>query len=167
MHLSKHWAWVGVLGVAVFAGGLWAGATRWGKVAPGEGDGGANVGLFEFRETQQQAGISFHFTDATESAGVANPEGKSMQAIFCDFDNDGWPDLYVASDVGTADLLYHNRRDGTFEEVSLEAGTHDRRASMGLAVGDIWHRGWMDLFSTHWVAEDHAVRSKATARASA
>ena len=97
------------------------------------------------------------FTDATESAGVANPDGKSMQAVFCDFDNDGWPDLYVANDVGTADVLFHNRRDGTFQEVSLESGTHDRRASMGLAVGDLWHRGWLDLFATHWVAEDHAL----------
>jgi hypothetical protein len=97
------------------------------------------------------------FTDMTESAGVANPDGKSMQALFCDFDNDGWPDLYVANDVGTADVLFHNRRDGTFGEISLEAGTHDRRASMGLAAGDIWHRGWMDLFATHWVREDHAL----------
>jgi hypothetical protein len=97
------------------------------------------------------------FVDVTATAGVANPEGKSMQAIFCDFDNDTWPDLYVANDVGTADALFHNRRDGTFRDISLEAGTHDRRASMGLAVGDIWHRGWLDLFATHWVAEDHAL----------
>lgn len=96
------------------------------------------------------------FTDATEPAGVANPEGKSMQALFCDFDNDGWPDLYVANDVGTADVLFHNRH-GIFTDVSLPAGTFDRRASMGLAVGDIWHRGCMDLFTTHWVAEDHAL----------
>jgi hypothetical protein len=97
------------------------------------------------------------FADVTEAAGVANPGGKSMQALFCDFDNDGWQDLYVANDVGTADALYHNRRDGTFQDVSLEAATHDRRASMGLAVGDVWHRGWLDLFVTHWVAEDHAL----------
>jgi hypothetical protein len=95
--------------------------------------------------------------DVTASAGVADAKGKSMQALFCDFNNDGWPDLYVANDVGTADALFVNQRDGTFGEVSVEAGTHDRRASMGLAVGDIWHRGWMDLFVTHWVAEDHAL----------
>jgi hypothetical protein len=97
------------------------------------------------------------FTDVTQAAGVANPEGKSMQAVFADFNNDGWPDLYVANDVGTADVLFHNRRDGTFADVSLEAGTYDRRASMGLAVGDVWHRGWLDLFATHWVAEDHTL----------
>ena len=97
------------------------------------------------------------FTDVSESAGVANPNGKSMQALFCDFDNDGWQDLYVANDVATADRLFHNLHDGTFADVSSESGTYDVRASMGLAVGDIWHRGWMDLFATHWVAEDHAL----------
>ena len=86
-----------------------------------------------------------------------------MQAVFCDFDNDGWPDLYVANDVGTADVLYHNQQDGTFKDVSLEAGTHDRRASMGLAVGDVWHRGWLDLFATHWVSEHHALWKNRTA----
>jgi hypothetical protein len=97
------------------------------------------------------------FIDVTERAGVANAKGKTMQALFCDFDNDGWPDLYVGNDVGTADALFHNRRDGTFEDTSLIAGTFDRRASMGIAVGDVWHRGVMDLFTTHWVAEDHAL----------
>ena len=97
------------------------------------------------------------FVDVTESAGVANPKGKSMQALFCDFDNDGWPDLFVGNDVGTADVLFHNRHDGTFDNVAVIAGTFDRRATMGIAVGDIWHRGVMDLFTTHWVAEDHAL----------
>ncbi len=97
------------------------------------------------------------FTDVTDAAGVTNAKGKSMQALFCDFDNDGWPDLYVGNDVGTADVLYHNQRNGTFENVAATAGTYDRRASMGLAVGDVWHRGCMDLLTTHWVAEDHAL----------
>jgi hypothetical protein len=97
------------------------------------------------------------FDDVTAGAGVANPKGKSMQAVFCDFNNDNWPDLYVANDVGTADVLFQNRGDGTFEDVSSLAGTYDRRATMGVAIGDVWHRGWMDLFTTHWVNEDHAL----------
>jgi hypothetical protein len=97
------------------------------------------------------------FTDTTAAAGVADPKGKSMMAVFADFDNDGWPDLYVANDVSTPDALFHNRQDGTFQEISELAGTHDRRASMGLAVADTQHRGWLDLFATHWVAEDHAL----------
>jgi hypothetical protein len=80
-----------------------------------------------------------------------------MQAVFCDFNNDNWPDLYVANDVGTADALFMNRGDGSFQDVSTLAGTYDRRATMGVAVGDVWHRGWMDIFTTHWVNEDHAL----------
>ncbi len=102
------------------------------------------------------------FTDVTESAGVADARGKSMQALFCDFDNDGWPDLYVGNDVATADALFHNQHDGTFIDVAMPAGTFDLRAGMGLSVGDVWHRGWMDLFVTHWVAEDHALWKNTT-----
>ena len=97
------------------------------------------------------------FTDVTEKAGVANSAGKSMQALFCDFNNDNWPDLYIANDVGTADVMYQNNGDGTFKDISQLSGTYDRRASMGIAVGDVWHEGRMDLFTTHWVNEDHAL----------
>jgi enediyne biosynthesis protein E4 len=97
------------------------------------------------------------FTDVTESADVANTAGKSMQAIFCDFNNDGWPDIFVGNDVGTADAMYLNNQDGTFKDVSKISSTFDRRASMGMAVGDVYHHGKMDLFTTHWVNEDHAL----------
>jgi hypothetical protein len=97
------------------------------------------------------------FTDVTESADVANAAGKSMQAIFCDFNNDGWPDIFVGNDVGTADVMYLNNQDGTFKDVSKISSTFDRRASMGMAVGDVYHHGKMDLFTTHWVNEDHAL----------
>jgi hypothetical protein len=80
-----------------------------------------------------------------------------MQALFCDFNNDNWPDLYIANDVGTADAMYQNNGDGTFKDISALSGTYDRRASMGIAVGDVWHEGRMDLFTTHWVNEDHAL----------
>jgi hypothetical protein len=97
------------------------------------------------------------FTDVTESADVTNAAGKSMQAIFCDFNNDGWPDIFVGNDVGTADVMYLNNQDGTFKDVSKISSTFDRRASMGMAVGDVYHHGKMDLFTTHWVNEDHAL----------
>lgn len=97
------------------------------------------------------------FSDLTDYAGVANSKGKSMQALFCDLNNDELPDLYVCNDVGTADALYRNKGDGTFVDDSRLAGTHDRRAGMGIAVGDLWKRGSMDLFVTHWVKEDHAL----------
>ena len=104
------------------------------------------------------------FTEVTSEAGVENSKGKSMQALFCDFDNDGWGDLYVCNDVATPDALYRNNGDGTFTNVAMEAGTYDFRAGMGVAIGDVWHRGWMDLLVTHWVAEDHALWKNVSAR---
>ena len=97
------------------------------------------------------------FLNVSEQAGVADPTGKSMQAVFCDLNNDGFPDLYVANDVSTDDSLFINRGNGQFENVAGLAGVMDYRAGMGIAVADIWHRGWLDLLVTHWVAEDHAL----------
>jgi hypothetical protein len=53
--------------------------------------------------------------------------------------------------------MYLNNQDGTFKDVSKISSTFDRRASMGMAVGDVYHHGKMDLFTTHWVNEDHAL----------
>ena len=96
------------------------------------------------------------FSDVTKKAGVANSAGKSMQALFCDFNNDNWPDLYIANDVGTADAMYQNNGDGTFKDISALSGTYDRRASMGIAVGDVWHEGH------GWICLQHTGSTKIT-----
>jgi hypothetical protein len=92
------------------------------------------------------------FTEVAFQAGVADPTGKSLSASWCDFNNDGWPDLYVANDVGD-NALYLNKGDGTFNDVSHLAHVADGRSSMGLAIGDCNNDGLMDLFITHWLAE--------------
>ena len=102
------------------------------------------------------------FVDVTEAAGGANEKGKSMQAVFGDFNNDSWPDLFVGNDVGTADALFINQGDGRFEDQAGKAGVLDYRAGMGIAVADHFHRGWLDLMVTHWVAEDHAMWKNVT-----
>ena len=94
------------------------------------------------------------FTEVAIQAGVADPKGKSLSASWCDFNNDGWPDLYVANDVSD-NVLYLNRGDGTFDEVSHPAHVADYRGAMGLAVGDWDNDGDMDLFVTHWLAEEN------------
>jgi hypothetical protein len=98
------------------------------------------------------------FTDVSERAGIAKPgRGYSLTAVAADFDNDGWPDLYVAAD-STPALLYHNRHDGTFSEEALERGVAlnedgQEQAGMGIAVGDYNLNGLLDIFKTHF-AED-------------
>ncbi len=94
------------------------------------------------------------FTEVGAAAGVADPTGKSLSASWCDFNNDGWPDLYVANDVSD-NVFYLNMGDGTFNEISHIAHVADYRGAMGLAVGDWDNNGTMDLFITHWLAEQN------------
>ena len=96
------------------------------------------------------------FTDATAEAGVAATGGRSMQAVFSDFDNDNDLDLYVANDTST-NHVYRNNGDGTFADVSDESWAADFRGSMGLTVGDYDADGDIDLFMSHWVDEENAL----------
>jgi hypothetical protein len=95
------------------------------------------------------------FTDVSESSGIGKVKGRySMTATTTDFNNDGWPDIYVACD-STASTLYRNNRDGTFTDVALEAGCAynedgNAQAGMGVAVGDYNGDGLLDIFKTHF-----------------
>ena len=95
------------------------------------------------------------FTDVTEKAGIrkAGPR-NSISAVSYDFDNDGWPDIYVAVD-SEASLMFHNNRDGTFTDVGLMSGTavNDEgreQAGMGIGVADYDADGWFDIFKTNF-----------------
>ncbi len=95
------------------------------------------------------------FSDVSQSSGIAKTTGNyAMTAVAGDFDNDGWPDLYVACD-STPSLLFRNNRDGTFSEEGLIRGaalSEDgaEQAGMGVAVGDFNLDGSLDLFKTHF-----------------
>jgi tetratricopeptide (TPR) repeat protein len=96
------------------------------------------------------------FTEVAEELGVANPAGRSLGALWHDFDGDGWLDLYVANDISD-NALYLNRRGRGFADAGLAAWVADYRGAMGLAAGD-WNRdGDDDLFVTHWVAQENAL----------
>ena len=102
------------------------------------------------------------FTDVAKRAGVDDADGRSLTAVFCDFDGDGRPDLYVANDISES-KLYWNRGDGTFEDASAVTWLADYRGSMGLAVGDWDHDGDFDIFKTHWIAQENAFYNNLSA----
>jgi len=110
------------------------------------------------------------FQDVSEQSGIARPRGPAamvfvnrnwqpagsygMGAAAADFDNDGWPDIYVASDSAPS-LLYRNNHDGTFREVAVPAGcAFDEngvaQSGMGVAVGDYDGDGWLDIARTNF-----------------
>jgi hypothetical protein len=98
------------------------------------------------------------FEEIALRTGVQNAQGRSLSAAWADLDDDGWPDLYVANDVSD-NALFRNLGDGTFEDVSHQALVADYRGAMGIAVGD-WDGDLdMDLFLTHWIAQENALYS--------
>ena len=98
------------------------------------------------------------------AAGSRSPGGKGLGVVVADFDGDGWPDLYVADDV-SPNFLFHNRGDGTFEEMGGSPGPPSRswaapEAGMGVDGGDLDNNGRPDLGSP--TSTSGATRSTAT-----
>jgi hypothetical protein len=91
------------------------------------------------------------FTDVTDKAGVAN-ERWGFGVAVADYDNDGWPDIYVAN-YGR-NRLYHNNHDGTFTDVAEKAGVALGGWSTGPTWGDYDHDGLLDLFVPGYVHYD-------------
>ena len=101
------------------------------------------------------------FTDVSEKAGVADAPGYyGLTALFVDLDGDGKPDLLVAND-STPNYLYHNKGDGTFEDLSFESGYAVNgqgrpTATMGIAVGDYLNNGKLDIADSDF-SDDYDV----------
>ena len=90
------------------------------------------------------------FTDVSEKSGIGSVPGRAMGVTVGDFDNDGWPDIYVANDQMES-YLYRNNHDGTFTNVGLEQnvayGTNgDTPSAMGPIFADYDNDGALDLF---------------------
>ena len=95
------------------------------------------------------------FEDVSEKAGVSNPRKlHGMGVVWGDYDNDGWPDLYVTNDGGT-NYLFHNNRDGTFSDIGILSGTAtgahgETYGNMAADFGDFNRDGRLDLVTTRY-----------------
>jgi hypothetical protein len=95
------------------------------------------------------------FEDVSQKAGVDNAEKRlGMGVVWADYDNDGWPDLFVTNDMGP-NYLFHNRHDGTFEDLGLWSGTAvDEQgkslSNMAADFGDVYHDGSLALLITRY-----------------
>lgn len=102
------------------------------------------------------------FLEVSEEAGISRARpGYGMTVAAADFDNDGWPDIYVACD-STPSLLFRNRHDGTFEEVGLVRGVAlnedgQEQAGMGVGVADFSLSGGLDIFKTHFADDTNIL----------
>jgi len=100
------------------------------------------------------------FTNVTKKAKIYQPKGLNLSVQAIDYDNDGWPDLFVAND-GLEAYLYHNNHDGTFTEMGLSSGmalTSDgaTMAAMCTSLGDYDNDGKFDLYMSDFqLASDH------------
>jgi enediyne biosynthesis protein E4 len=98
------------------------------------------------------------FTDVSASSGILKPSGYfGLGVLVADYDNDGWPDIYVASD-STPSLLFMNNHDGTFREDGTLRGvafSQDgmEQAGMGVSTADYDHDGWLDILKTNFSDE--------------
>jgi hypothetical protein len=92
------------------------------------------------------------FTDVSQKSGISAYIGRTMGVTAADFDNDGWDDIYVTND-SIQNFLFHNKHDGTFEEIGNETGAAygqngEATSSMGPVAADFWNRGVLDLWVT-------------------
>lgn len=95
------------------------------------------------------------FTDVTEKASLTKTTHTyGLGVLVADFNNDSWPDVYVAGDMA-ASALYRNNQNGTFTDIAVEAGCAfsadgKAQAGMGVTAGDYNGDGWLDIFKTNF-----------------
>jgi len=117
---------------------------------------------------QGESDLLFHnrgdgtFEEVSRKAGMDDPNHYyGLGAVWGDYDNDGWPDLYVANDAGP-NFLYRNKHDGTFEEEGLMQGAAvgadgSEQGSMGVDWGDYDHDGRLDIIVSNFVNQSDTL----------
>ena len=102
------------------------------------------------------------FTEVSKKAGVDDPNGYyGLGVMWTDFDNDGWPDIFVANDA-TPNFAYRNNHDGTFTDMALPLGlavdeNGVEQGSMGISIGDYDRDGRLDLVVTNFADQYNTI----------
>jgi hypothetical protein len=102
------------------------------------------------------------FTDVSEKAGIWKKQGTyGLGVLVGDFDDDGWPDVYVADDSAPS-ALFKNNHDGTFTDVGLEAGVAfgadgKTQAGMGVSAADVFGNGRLDIVKTNFAGDTSSL----------
>ena len=115
----------------------------------------AGASTITFRDITQNAGIRFLHNNGAYGKKYL-PETMGPGVAFIDYDNDGWPDIFIVNGIDwpghaskhSTPKLYHNNHDGTFTDVTHKAGLDVELLGMGVAVGDYDNDGFDDLFVT-------------------
>ena len=103
-----------------------------------------------------------NFIDVSEKAGILKTQGTyALGVLVADFDNDGWPDIYVAND-STSSALYRNNGDGTFTDIAIEAGVAysadgKPQAGMGVSTADYDGDGNLDIVKTNFAGDTSSL----------
>ena len=121
----------------------------------GGNSAGPAASVITFRDVTQQSGIRFTHNNGAFGKKFL-PETLGPGVAFIDYDNDGWPDIFLVNGMDwpghqqkrTTPKLYHNNHDGTFTDVTHKAGLDVEMYGMGVAVGDYDNDGLEDLFVT-------------------
>ncbi len=98
------------------------------------------------------------FTDVSEKSGILKTQSTyGLGVLVCDFDNDGWPDIYVADDSSSS-ALYKNNQDGTFTDIGIESGAAysadgKSQAGMGVDAADYDGDGLFDIIKTNFAGD--------------
>jgi enediyne biosynthesis protein E4 len=106
------------------------------------------------------------FREVSASSGIERATGSyGLTTVAADFDDDGWPEIYVACD-STPSLLFKRKNDGTFAEVGMESGVAlnedgAEQAGMGLGIGDFNLDGRLDILKTHFTEDMPALYANA------
>lgn len=101
------------------------------------------------------------FLPEARQRGLVAPPGRGLGVAIGDFNNDGWPDVFVTNDT-TANFLFVNQGGGRFQEMATVLGCAVDRdgvsmANMGVTVGDFDHNGFLDLYVTHFERESNTM----------